>query len=1073
MTEFKSTLKLISAGAGSGKTYRLTQELTDLLTEGNIRPSGLIATTFTKRAAAELRERVRVALLERGLTTAANELTNALIGTVHGLGVKLLRRFAYEAGVSPQVEIIAEGDGQRIFNLSMAAVIDLDRIERIEQLCEKLALSRNGEQYNWRRDVLGLVEIIRGNNFDDAAIATSKEKSWTSLEAFLPGGPAPTLPQYQQRIEIALQETAQTLYQNEADGTKKTLTAAGKLRSLLSELQRRGFLPWVEYAKLGRYEKEVGAKSRALVEHLVELGRQHASLTEFHADMRTYQDLLFDCARDAIEEYDRYKKSRGRIDYTDMEVLVLRLLEHPTVIDTLKRELDLLMVDEFQDTSPIQLAIFLRLSQLANRSIWVGDPKQSIYGFRGAEPRLMAAVMAATGPVDPANIQTKSWRSREDIVYACNSLFTEAFPEIDREAVALEPVRTRTGSKFYAAEAPSLSERSGLIHWHFQPEGKTRYSIAWMQGVLAKAVRELLADPPPVRPKGTNTERPLRAGDIAVLCRSNYGCAAMAKALAKEGIPAAIARTGLLQTAEATLLLACMKYLLSSADSLSIAEIMLFGSRRSLGEIVTDRLQYLATDPENRPKWGEDNELLRRLRILREITTGQSTSELLNLLLEHLDLRRTIVAWGDGEQRLSNVDELRRLAVAYEENCHRQHRAASLGGYLLYLDELGREDEDYQGASEREDAVNVLTYHRSKGLEWPAVVCFNLDQPLRASVWGRAVVPETDTVNLARPLADRWLRYWVNPYDRLSTGVPWVEALRESEVQAHAEAEARAEEARLLYVGFTRARDYLILPTAQKKGAPWVDRVYARGGTVTTVLSPDTHETPFIWSGHEVDKYTKTWIEPASQPVTEMRTREIPFIRGQRPGRSVHPPKKAEQDWLAEHFSADGNWLPAYYTLPDLDPETDFRLYARCVSRLAQGFAVADPAYRLELAEQLLKNIQPGGMPDPAALVAQVVAWYEFLDTHYPKASFQKAVPLNGQVLDRHYTGQLDWWAASMPSVLIREVHLSTRQLKKALNTELAELRLQVNLLLQQGRPPVETALLHVPAAARCIALIQ
>jgi len=125
-----SNLKLISAGAGSGKTYRLTEEMTALLTSGAARPSGIIATTFTKRAAAELKERVRVKLLREGMTQEANELKNALIGTVHGLGVKLLKRFAFEAGVSPQVDIIADEDHQRLFNLSMAAVIKVETIER-------------------------------------------------------------------------------------------------------------------------------------------------------------------------------------------------------------------------------------------------------------------------------------------------------------------------------------------------------------------------------------------------------------------------------------------------------------------------------------------------------------------------------------------------------------------------------------------------------------------------------------------------------------------------------------------------------------------------------------------------------------------------------------------------------------------------------------------------------------------------------------------------------------------------------------------------------------------------------
>ena len=112
-------LKIISAGAGSGKTYSLTQEMAKLLTpdtEGRakVRASGIIASTFTNKAAAELKERVRIELLEGGLTKEADELGNAMIGTVHSIGVQLLKRFAFEAGVSPEVDIIADSDQQMI-----------------------------------------------------------------------------------------------------------------------------------------------------------------------------------------------------------------------------------------------------------------------------------------------------------------------------------------------------------------------------------------------------------------------------------------------------------------------------------------------------------------------------------------------------------------------------------------------------------------------------------------------------------------------------------------------------------------------------------------------------------------------------------------------------------------------------------------------------------------------------------------------------------------------------------------------------------------------------------------------
>ncbi|MGB3800322.1 MAG: UvrD-helicase domain-containing protein [Lewinella sp.] len=1062
-----NNLKLISAGAGSGKTYRLTEEMAALLTGGEVRPEGIIATTFTKRAAAELKERVRVKLLREGMTREAAELSNALIGTVHGLGVKLLRRFAFEAGVSPQVDIIADGDHQRLFNLSMAAVISLEQIREIEALVDRLSLSQSGEKYNWRQDVLGLVEVIRGNAFTDADVELSKQNSWKSLLEFLPPvNENITIAQYRTRMERVLKETYESLLANEADGTKKTATAANTLRNMLRDLKQRGYLPWMNYAKLGRYDQSVGAKSRELVTDLVELGEQHASLLAFQEDLKGYQDLLFDCAQASIAEYDSYKKSRGRIDYTDMEVLVLHLLENTSVRETLSRELDLLMVDEFQDTSPIQLAIFLRLSQLAKRSVWVGDPKQSIYGFRGAEPRLMAAVMQANGPIDPANIQRQSWRSREDVVYTCNSLFVSAFPEFTAEEIALEPVRLRKGGAYSPPESNALSEKSGLIHWHFTPEGKTRQSHAFLIATLVKAIRELLDNPPPVLPKGAREERPLRAGDIAILCRSNYRCADVAAELAKQGISAAIARKGLLQTAEATLLLACLKYMLDSTDSLSVAEIMLFGSRRDLPDIITDRLDYLTEDSQ-RP-WGTEESILRQLENLRGATAEHSTSEMINLVLERIDLRRIAVAWGDGEQRLANIDELRRLAVAYEDNCHQQHRAASLGGYLLYLNHLIREEEDMQGASERPDAVNVLTYHRSKGLEWPAVICFDLDQKLRADVWGRAVLP-TDPdapVDLRRPLADRWLRYWVNPYDRL-TGIDWVNNLQESRHKEAATEAALAEEARLLYVGMTRARDYLILPTSERDGAPWIDRVYARGGKPTPVLSADTTQTPFTWNGTDVDTTFQHWTEPSSQPAADMSYHPIQFIDVERNGRTPYQPRVVDDAFLVDHYpNCRPGSIDQYHNPPEFDPATDVRTLARCLSVFITGDPGPDEdaAYRSELAEDLLADWLPGGEIDVRLFLDLSSDFRAALVRHWPESQISRLVPLRGQTAGRGYHKPVDWLVkTSGETVLIMDVCQSAKQLPTQIGARMAELRLQVELLDQNGTP-ISRAYLHMPA---------
>ena len=1067
-------LKLISAGAGSGKTYRLTEEMTALLTSGAARPSGIIATTFTKRAAAELKERVRVKLLREGMTAEANELKNALIGTVHGLGVKLLKRFAFEAGVSPQVDIIADEDHQRLFNLSMAAVIRVETIEEIEELCDKLGLSLDGEKFNWRKEVLRVVDIIRGNNFGPDDVAKSKQKSWEELAKILPPlNRTVTDESFRARLKIALSETIAALEANEdVDATKVTATGKNTLKRLHGQLNRKGYLPWYELCKLANFKaKGVGAKSRELVDPVVEIGQLHPTLAAFQNDLHRYQDLIFDCAEAAIGEYDRYKKQRGRIDYTDMEVLVLGLLDNAAVQETLRRELDLLMVDEFQDTSPIQLALFLRLSELAKQSVWVGDPKQSIYGFRGAEPRLMKAVMNANGPVDPANIQQRSWRSREDIVHACNAIFTSAFPDIAEEAVVLKPVRTRAGGDFAPAESPEFTERSGILHWHFELDGKGRISKAWTMDVLAKAITELLANPPLIRPKGEDGERRLIAGDIAILCRTNYGCVAMASALAKQGLPAAIARTGLLQTAEATLILACLKYLLNSTDSLSVAEILLFGSRHELPKIIDSRLDYLEAlqgrkEDERVAPWAKDEAIIKTLDELRATTGEHSTSEMINLLLERLDLRRVIVAWGDGEQRLSNVDELRRLAVAYEDNCHRLHRAASLGGFLLYLDQLLRAEKDTQGASERPEAVNVLTYHRSKGLEWPAVVAMNLDQKLRADVWGISVEAEKEEVDLSRPLADRWLKYWVNPYGKQTKGVDWLEALSESKWQVSATEAATAEEARLLYVGFTRARDYLILPT-NKDGAPWLDRAFARGGGTVPVLTPDSTDAPFDWGGKEVNKYLQTWTEPRNLPSAKLGYTAVPFIDGLREGRKTYPDGFASPEWrLANYGGGALGEQVNYFSPAPPDPATDERLYGQAIGNFLWGRpAQISPELQRERAASLLANYLPGGDPDPEELVKQSAAFSAWLENTYPQANARWRVPMRYHVEGKQLQLTVDWFLELDADrvVVVTDVYQSGKQFDKQSAQHVADLALTQDAVRGLTGKVVPEAWLHLP----------
>lgn len=1001
-------LRIISAGAGSGKTYRLTSEMVALLKQG-IRPNGIIATTFTQKAAAELQERVRVRLLEEGLSEQADALTNALIGTVHGLGVKLLRRFAYEAGVSPQVDIIADEDQQALFNQSLATVLTQERVARMEELCDCLGLHKR-QIFDWRRELRQLTDVARANDFSIEVLEKSKSLSFQTFRDFLEPATSETSQQIYERLGSTLEETINRLNNNE-DETKKTRTAVDTLKELHNELRLRNSLHWHQWVKLGKLD--VGAKSKDDIEQLKDVADIHRAHPQFHADIRDFIYMLFDIAIAALQEYDQYKKQRGLIDYTDMEVLIKRLLEHEDVKTVLAEELDLLMVDEFQDTSPIQLELFLKLSKLAKYSVWVGDPKQSIYGFRGADPALMQAIIQKMGGVKPEDIQECSWRSREDIVFATNALFTKAFDQLPPEQVALKPKRKKVAdSSSMNKESEPIEMGDALCHWHFEYDGEGRRlpGAPWMENCIASSLKAFLEGGVLILPKGEKNYRKARPGDVAILCRSNASCLAMAEALHRAGLKAAISRTGLLQTAEAKLILACLKYILNRHDSLSVAEILLLGAQKSIEAIIENRLDFLDQIESGQRKgyWAENETLISELDKLRAQVVELSSAELLNVLLEELDLRRIIAAWGRLEQRLDNVDVLRKLALQYEEACNRLHSAASLGGFLLWLNEQEVAEQDKQGSGEGPEAVNVMTYHKSKGLEWPVVICHSLEGNLRAEVWGIDIVPESEEVDLDNVLGNRWLRYWVNPYADQFRNTALEAKINESDYKKRATEQALQEEARLLYVGITRARDYLVFPSRARPTA-WLNRVWHEGKADFPTLDHDSGETPWEWQGTFLYKQTEVFHYPklftAAEPTEEALKYFSPRAGKRHHTNAYYDLHKEQLPGLQKDMLQTLRYASAFPIHIDADKYT--------AAKLIKAFFTADhlqlPAdERLEMATQLVTRFDLLDSIEVKDLLDRGQAWANFQNQRFQYEQFFRKYPIHYTYNGRHFNTIID-----------------------------------------------------------------
>lgn len=801
-------LEFISAGAGSGKTYTLTERLYDALTRDGVRPSGVLATTFTRKAAAELRERVRESLIARGSLEMATAMDMARIGTVNSVCGDLVKRFAFTLGLPAKLDVVEEADAAQLLRETLDSVLDAETLAEFEQLGTRLGIE------DWTAEVRGIMDKARANNLAPSSLPAMAQTSRESLLRFLPP-PAKTSPNAAlgKAIDAALVAA-------EAAQQVRHTSATEAYVGVLLEAQRRladDACPWATWVKLS---KEGGAKTiQAAAEAVQEAARRYEQHPRLRDDLTRWIDLAFAVAARALEAYAEAKRQRRVIDFVDQERLLLEALDRPEVAAALSEELDLLMVDEFQDTSPIQLALFVRLAALARKTIWVGDLKQAIYGFRGSDVALMQSVLAALPALGAKQIiLPKSYRSRPELVTIVNEAFVPAF----------DGVLTPSQVQLNAARSATLDDAA--YEW-WTLAGKNKSDIA---ASLAAGVAHLLQRAPLIECRTTKQARPLRAGDVAILARTNEGVANAAEALAGRGIAVAVERAGLLASPEGRLVWACLRRLEDRSDTLASAEIIALTESRSGESLLADRLAYLAKQPADARSWREADEdanpalaALARLRTALRLTN--SPAEVVRALIAQCDLARYTRQWGPDAttdaRRLANLDAITALATEYEQGCARRRTAATLPGLLLHFENLAADEADAQAMADT-DAVRVLTHHAAKGLEWPAVICLDLDYSPHGSVWGLSVLSEAP-MSLDAPLAGRSLRYWPWPFAKQSANVALDDKITEA-CGAPAQATAEAEARRLLYVSMTRARDLLVfaLP-AKAKNTDWLDLIGA------------------------------------------------------------------------------------------------------------------------------------------------------------------------------------------------------------------------------------------------------
>lgn len=804
-------VEILSASAGTGKTWRLSRDLARALLDGAARPEGVVAITYTTRAAAELESRIRSVLLEAGKHDLAARVRDGYLGTIHSVCQRLLGEFALEAGLSPYLEPIPDSERRHLFDRALSQVLAGEE-SRLNELSHRLSVE------DWKEALRRIVEQARENGMDGPALERSAAESRRTLDAFLPPvaiGAADYQSRFRGEVGRLLPAVREEVAADRDNAAARRRERAAS--ALAAALRRPGLPPWkdqVQAAALLDLRKLARAAGR-----FVTLVRSHTGSEGFQADLREAQARLFALAARALRAFAAEKAAARVVDFGDMLAFARDLLESAAVGQALRARLDLVVVDEFQDTSPLQLAVAAALGRLAKRSIWVGDRKQAIFAFQGSDPELMSAAIEVVLQGRPPEILSRSYRSRPALVDMVSELFSGAFashgfPEDQVRLVAEHP------------DPPSLAGQPGFETWRWAPEERERDGArieASEPDAVAAGVAELLADPPVIRervPGGPDRLRPASRRDVAVLAFTNDRCREIAAALRARGIPATVALSGLPGEPEFLLARAALALLADPADGVAAMEVSWLG-----GGGAGDPDGWLARRLVEVADWGRAREAAARagergparplpfasdprVAALRAARAARlSPAEALDRALYAAGIPELLRAWPDPARRLANLESVRAEARAYEDLCRARRTGGTALGLVAHLAELG--DDAGQATPAAEDAVDVTTWHGAKGLEWPVVVLSQLDHGREPDAFEVAVEP-APRFDLASPLAGRWIRYWPWPYAGLSKELELLDAALRSPEAERARGRHRRERLRILYVGFTRARDLLV-----------------------------------------------------------------------------------------------------------------------------------------------------------------------------------------------------------------------------------------------------------------------
>lgn len=821
----------INAGAGSGKTYRLTETLTNLIKSEKVKPEQVILTTFTTKAANEFKEKAKAFLYDEGLYDAAMQLDHAMIGTVHSVCQRMIDKYWFNLGLSPNMGVMAEEDTAYYISQSLSELPTDEELKVLHGFARYFDIRvkdgyivKKAVNYDFWQDHLKAV-IGFATNYELEDFKQSEEESLNFIRKFVKADTNCSFTFDELKAVIAEHETF-LRSRKQSDANDKRIKA-------LEQAQRHLNSP--SLGVLRNIDSTIGSpKGYGMLAKNFHNRMAGIWTSQMVYDKQEkYIRLIFDLAQRWKENFAQFKRDKNLLDYNDMEKYMRLLMMNEDIASEISQSYRYLFVDEFQDSSPIQVKIFDALSDLMEHSYWVGDYKQAIYGFRGSDIALTKAVVDRVSKkergCDTDTLDT-SWRSLPDIVELNNDVFRKTFADV-------------------------LEEKNICLKQHRKNENHEEsllYFVSSDEYGIAEHVLKLL-------------NQGIKPNEIAVLARANATLAEVASQLKQYKIPSSREDSPIIDSFAYSLTSSLLRIVGSTRDSLAKATVAILTEEDyNTRTIIEEKILNDACDNAKTEDYLAQVPLIRRLMTIRPKLQQQSVASLVESMIILLDLFNEVKkVETDAMFGIACLQIIINTARVYEEHCVQMNLPATIDGFIAYIETVSP-----TGMGDAK-GVQLHTYHSCKGLQWKYVILMSLNtnvsdlkKAVRGETYGvHPVHVEEPTAEYPYPKVFVRLTPWIYGTDR---NVPdeISSVIEESAGFKQAYKAMLSETNRVLYVGMTRPQDVLILNIEKpKKGGKLLQWPKDNGVDTASESIPEQGDWDVFGTGHIFKDFTLTQEE--------------------------------------------------------------------------------------------------------------------------------------------------------------------------------------------------------------------